>query len=82
MVKVKTITIEAEGPGEVKAGDIKTDGDIEVVNKDLHIASLDEDGKLYMEIMVNNGEGMFLKQEIKVRIILYPQFLLIPYILG
>jgi len=53
----KTITIEAEGPGEVKAGDIKTDGDIEVVNKDLHIASLDEDGKIYMEIMVNNGRG-------------------------
>lgn len=53
----RTITIEAEGPGEVKAGDIKTDGDIEVINKDLHIASLDDNGKLYMEIMINNGRG-------------------------
>ena len=53
----KTIYIDAQGPGEVVAGDIKTDGDVEIVNKDLHIATLDEDGKLYMEITVNNGRG-------------------------
>jgi DNA-directed RNA polymerase subunit alpha len=53
----KTIYIDAQGPGEVTAGDIKTDGDVEIVNKDLHIATLDEDGKLYMEIEVNKGRG-------------------------
>ena len=39
------------------AGDIKTDGDVEVVNKDLHIATLDNDGRLYMELTVNRGRG-------------------------
>lgn len=53
----KTIYIDAEGPGEVKAGDIKTDGDVEIINPDLHIATLDDDGKLYMEIVVNTGRG-------------------------
>ncbi|MHC6178404.1 DNA-directed RNA polymerase subunit alpha [Clostridium sp. JNZ X4-2] len=53
----KTIYIDAQGPGEVVAGDIKTDGDVEIVNGDLHIATLDEDAKLYMEITVNNGRG-------------------------
>lgn len=53
----KTIYIDAQGPGEVTSGDIKTDGDVEIVNKDLHIATLDDDGKLYMEIIVNRGRG-------------------------
>lgn len=53
----KIIYIDAEGTGEVTAGDIKTDEDVEVVNKDLHIATLDNDGKLYMEIEVNRGRG-------------------------
>lgn len=53
----KTIYIDAQGPGEVTGADIKTDGDVEVINKDLHIATLDTDGKLYMEITVNNGRG-------------------------
>jgi DNA-directed RNA polymerase subunit alpha len=49
----KTIVIDPEGSGEITAGDIKTDGDVEVINKDLHIATLDNDGRLYMEIEVN-----------------------------
>ncbi len=53
----KTIYIDADGPGEVKAGDIKTDGDVEIINPDLHIATLDDNAKLYMEIMVNTGRG-------------------------
>lgn len=53
----RTIYIDAEGTGVVTAGDIKTDEDVEVVNKDLHIATLDSDGKLYMEIEVNRGRG-------------------------
>lgn len=53
----RTIYIDAKGPGEVTGADIKTDGDVEVINKDLHIATLDDDGKLYMEITVNRGRG-------------------------
>lgn len=53
----RTIYIDAKGPGEVKAGDIKTDGDVEIINKDLHIATLDDNGRLYMEILVNRGRG-------------------------
>ncbi|MDD6796618.1 MAG: DNA-directed RNA polymerase subunit alpha, partial [Clostridiaceae bacterium] len=53
----KTIYIDAQGPGVVTGADIKTDGDVEVVNKDLHIATLDENGKLYMELTVNRGRG-------------------------
>ena len=53
----RTIYIDAKGPGVVTGADIKTDGDVEVVNKDLHIATLDENGRLYMELTVNKGRG-------------------------
>jgi DNA-directed RNA polymerase subunit alpha len=53
----RTIYIDAKGPCEVTAGDIRTDGDIEIVNKDLHIATVDDNGRLYMEILVNRGRG-------------------------
>ena len=53
----KTIYIDAKGEGEVTAADIRTDGDVEVINKDLHIATLDSDGKLYIEINVDRGRG-------------------------
>ena len=57
----KTIYIDAKGPGEVLAGDIKTDGDLEVVNKDLHIATIDDGGKLYVEILVDTGRGYVMQ---------------------
>lgn len=53
----KTVYVDIQGPCEVTAADITSDGDVEVVNKDLHIATLDEDGKLYMEINVDKGRG-------------------------
>ena len=53
----RTLYIDAVGPCEVKAGDIKGDIEVEVINKDVHIATLDEDGKLRMEIEVNRGRG-------------------------
>lgn len=53
----RTIYIDAKGEGEVTGADIRTDGDIEVVNKDIHIATLDADGRLYMEIAVDRGRG-------------------------
>lgn len=53
----RKIYIDAKGPGVVYAGDIKTDGDVEIVNKDLYIATLEEDAKLYVEINVDRGRG-------------------------
>lgn len=53
----KTIYIEAKGEGEIKAGDIKCDADVEICNPDLHIATLNEDARLYMEITVSKGRG-------------------------
>ena len=53
----KTVYIEAEGPCEVTAADIKADSEVEILNKDLHIATLDVDGKLNMELTLNRGRG-------------------------
>lgn len=53
----KVVYIEAQGECEVTAGDIKCDSDVEIFNPDLHIASLNEDGKLYMEITLDRGRG-------------------------
>lgn len=53
----KVLYIEAEGAGEVCARHIKADADVEILNGDLHIATLNEDAKLYMEITINHGRG-------------------------
>jgi DNA-directed RNA polymerase subunit alpha len=53
----KTLTIDAEGPGVVTAGDIRVDSDVDVLNPDLHIATLAEGAKLFMEITANRGRG-------------------------
>lgn len=52
-----TIRIEAEGEGTVTAGDIIADPDVEILNPDMHIATLDTGGKLMMEINVAKGRG-------------------------
>lgn len=53
----KTVYIEAKGACEVTAGDIKADAEVEIFNPDLHIATLNEDANLYMEITISNGRG-------------------------
>lgn len=53
----KTVYIEANGAGEITAGDIRTDSEVEIFNPELHIATLNEDAKLYMEITVAKGRG-------------------------
>lgn len=53
----KTVYIETEGEGEVTAGDIKADSEVEILNSDMHIATLDEGAKLYMEIVIDKGRG-------------------------
>ena len=53
----KTVYIDAVGPCVVTAGDIKSDGEVEVLNPDLHIATLDQGAMLNMEITMNHGRG-------------------------
>lgn len=51
------LIIDAKGPKEIKAGDIITGPDVEILNKDLHIASLEEDAELFMELEMVKGRG-------------------------
>lgn len=54
---VKTVYIEAEGPCEVTAASIKADSEVEILNPELHIATLDEGGRLVMELTLDKGRG-------------------------
>jgi DNA-directed RNA polymerase subunit alpha len=56
-IEPKTLTLKMEGPTEALAADIIHDSDIEILNKDIHIASLDKDGKLDMEMVVKKNRG-------------------------
>ncbi len=53
----KTVYIEAMGEGEVTAGDIKADSDVEILNPQHHIATLGADGSLNMELTLSQGRG-------------------------
>jgi DNA-directed RNA polymerase subunit alpha len=53
----KTIFLEAEQPGEVKSGNITPDPDIEILDPNVHIATIGEGGKLKIEMRVRNGRG-------------------------
>ncbi|SHJ96092.1 DNA-directed RNA polymerase subunit alpha [Geosporobacter subterraneus DSM 17957] len=53
----KIVRVEAQGPGTVTAGDIIADADVEILNPDLHIATLEDDAKLLMEISLAKGRG-------------------------
>ena len=53
----KTVFIEAVGPCEVTAGDIKPDGEVEILNPELHIATLDVGATLSMEVTLSHGRG-------------------------
>lgn len=52
-----TLRLEAEGPQIITAGDIITGPDVEILNKDLYIATINEDGSLYMELEMIKGRG-------------------------
>ena len=53
----KTLKLTFKGKGEILAADIKTDGDIEVLNKNLHIATASKGVNLNMELIVEKGRG-------------------------
>lgn len=53
----QTIIINATEEGEITAGDILTTEAVEVINKDLHIATIDSNSRLYIEMVVETGNG-------------------------
>lgn len=53
----KTMTLKKQGPTNTTAADIEHDSDIEILNPDTHIAALDEDGFLDMEMIVEDNRG-------------------------
>jgi DNA-directed RNA polymerase subunit alpha len=63
----KTLRIEAEGPKEVKAGDIIADEQVEILNPGHHICTLSEGGKLRMEMVCQRGRGYVPAQNNKVQ---------------
>ncbi|GIP41470.1 DNA-directed RNA polymerase subunit alpha [Paenibacillus sp. J31TS4] len=53
----KILEIDADGGGAITAGDIRADSDVEILNPDLHIATLSDDARLSMRIHANRGRG-------------------------
>ncbi len=53
----KTVEISAEGPCEVTADSIKCDSEVEILNPEMHIATLGDGAKLYMELTLDKGRG-------------------------
>lgn len=54
---VKTVYIQASGEGEITAGDIKADSEVEILNPELHIATLGPEASLNMELTLSHGRG-------------------------
>ena len=61
----KTLRIDFKGPGEVKAGDIITDGSVEILNPDLHIATVAEGGQFKAELTAEMGRGYNMAEKNK-----------------
>ena len=62
----KTVSVSAVGPCEVTAADIAVDSDVEIINPDLHIATLDEGAVLNMELTLDHGRGYVLSDKNKL----------------
>lgn len=53
----KIVYIDADGEGAITAGDIKADSDVEILNPDLHICTLNGEHRFYMELVLNKNRG-------------------------
>jgi DNA-directed RNA polymerase subunit alpha len=53
----KTLYVRADRPGEVTAGDIETDADVDILDPDVHLATVAEGGSLHLELRVKRGRG-------------------------
>ena len=63
--EIKTVKLSVSTEGEVTAGDIECDGDVEIINKDLVIAHVAKGGSLVMEMTVSSGRGYVRSEENK-----------------
>jgi DNA-directed RNA polymerase subunit alpha len=54
---VKTVRLDVESPGDVRSAQIETDADVEVLDRDVHIATVSEGGKLHIEMRLRGGRG-------------------------
>jgi DNA-directed RNA polymerase subunit alpha len=54
---VKTVRLDLDHPGEVRSGQIQTDADVEVLDRDVHLATVSEGGKLSIEMRLKSGRG-------------------------
>src|SRR5918992_382595 len=52
-----TLRLDGRGPGDITAGDIQTTADVEILNRDLQIATLDNRGRLAIDLTVERGRG-------------------------
>lgn len=55
--KSKTLVLKAKGPGEVTAKNIEADAEVEILNPELHLATIDKNGKLELEMRARRGRG-------------------------
>jgi len=65
--RTKTVYIEASGECVVTAGDIKADGEVEILNPELHIATLSADAALSMELTIDHGRGYMSAERNKLQ---------------
>ena len=54
---LKTVRLNVESPGDVRSGQIETDADVEVLDRDVHLATVSEGGKLHVEMRLKTGRG-------------------------
>jgi DNA-directed RNA polymerase subunit alpha len=64
--EAKTLRIEADGPREIKAGDIQTDGQVEILNPGQHVLTISEGGRVRMEMSARRGRGYVSAERNKV----------------
>ncbi|WP_137597205.1 DNA-directed RNA polymerase subunit alpha [Paucilactobacillus kaifaensis] len=63
----KTLEIDVKGPAEVTAGDIQTDGDVTVLNPDLHLATVADGAELHIQMTADKGRGYVSADDNKAR---------------
>jgi len=54
---VKTVRLDLDHPGDVRSGQIQTDADVEVLDRDVHLATVSEGGRLSIEMRLKSGRG-------------------------
>ena len=68
----KSVIVDKIGPGELTAADIKVDEEIEIINPEMHIATLNEDAHLQMTLRLERGRGYVSAEKNKARDITMP----------